>query len=351
MFLCNFKNIFLFLLSVGIIVLNSSFSCVEAKEIPNEWFIFQEKTVPFVIFNSKREAKRYSKKLEKMYSKPIDVKEYAEAGWEYNNNYVPYIPQKFIWVKSDYTYETYLKNNKKYSDKYCTYSANYSEKKCDETRKAYNTWLWNKIRNDFREKHTIYSKTITPNIGKTQKFYKEDGGILSIYEQRNVFFQYQKPLTNEIIEEKHLKFLQNFRFKYKDVRVNNPYIEFNNPKETPGARWFTNQLYVRIHQSNRTDDMFYPYDDRYQEKIKYNAKPFSKNEYTESGRYYYKIGGYFQLISFIGPDGKKYDSSLFPSEKQPDCFLFDEKKQYYIDNNKQWKEYIKNSQKIDATTI
>ena len=351
MFLSNFKNIFLFSLSVGILLINNSFSSVEAKEIPDDWFVFKERTLPFVVFNSEAKEKKYKKKLQKISSKPLNVEEYFEEGWEYNKNYEPYIPEKFAWVKSDYSYETYLKNNKKYSDKYCTYSTHYSPKKCDNTRKAYNDWLWNKIRSDYREKHSMYSKTITSDFGKTQKYYKEDGGILSIYEQRNIFFQYQKPLTDEIIEEKHLKFLQNFRHKYKEVRVNNPYLEFNNPKHTPSAKWYTNQLYVRIHQHNRTDDMFYPYDDRYQKKIKYEDNSFFKSEYTASRYYYYELGGYFNYICYVGPDGKKYDSSSFPSEKQPNFIFSDEKRQYYIDNNKHWKEYIKNSQKIKATTI
>ena len=351
MFLNNFKNNFLFLLSVGIIFLNNSFTCVEAKEIPDDWFAFKERTLPFAVFNSKIKEKRYNKKLQKFYSKPLNIEDYFEQGWEYNKNYEPYIPEKFAWVKSDYSYETYLKNNKKYSDKFCTYSANYSQKKCDETRKIYNDWLWNKIRSDFREKHAMYSKTITSDFGKTQKFYKEDGGILSIYEQRNIFFQYQKPLTDELIEEKHLKFLQNFRFKYKDVRVNNPYLEFNNPKETPSSKWFTNQLYVRIHQHNRTDDMFYPYDDRYQEKIQYDAESFTTKEYTDFGNYYYIIGGYFTYIYYIGPDGKKYTPTSFPSKKIQTSLFFDEKKQTYIDNNEQWKEYIKSSPKVKYQTL
>lgn len=308
----------LFYIIFSFIFFNLQSTCF-AKEIPQEWFVFQAKTVPFIPFNSEKKKLNYEKKLNKIYQTPLNIEKYAENGWIYNENYKPYEPGKFLWAVSDYTYETYLKNTNK-SDKYCVYSPDYSEEKCSELRTEYNEWLWNKIRSDYRSLHSIYSTTLTDSAGNKTNYYKEDGGIISIYEQRNVFFEYQKPLPNELIEEKHLKFLQNFRFNYKDIRVNNPYLEFVIPKNVPnGVKWFTNQLYVIIHQKDRIDLRPYPYTNRYQKEIKYYEEPYYTLYSLEK-----ELNGIWVPSEYIGPDNKLYSSVKFPSEA-PEYELFKDK--------------------------
>lgn len=144
MFFKNIKRILFILFLFGIFYSNCSCSSVFASDTPIDWFTFKERTTPFIPYKSERSKKNQDKKIEKFYKKPIKLEDYEEEGWEYNQNYKPYFPKKYIWATSDYTYNTYLSQNKKYSDKF------------PSKRKEF----YNYIDND--KQWEIYTKDLTP---------------------------------------------------------------------------------------------------------------------------------------------------------------------------------------------
>lgn len=251
------------------------------KQIPDSWFTFQPRKIPFVPFANID--------YKKMYETPLDVTKYAGAGRVFNVNYKPYYPEKYLYV-TDYTFNNFLKYSQTYKirQKYNGFQDSYEWDLINE----YNEWLWNKIRSDFKRTHGMYNATVTDFRGIKHKITWEDGGIVSIYEQRKLYYEYAR-YRNLKPEEKAYKFLQNFRFPYKDVRVNNPFIEFIQPDDF-SFPYLNNSLEIQLH-SKRHDRIYnFTYDDKYQD-----AKPNGGVlEYTDLDK--------ALKSKFIGPDGKIY---------------------------------------------
>lgn len=257
------------------------------QQIPSQWLTFIPRKLPFVPF----ENTDYFK----IYSTPLNVTKYAKKGRQFNKNYKPYYPEKYMYV-TDYTYETFLKDTNSKNDK-------------DKNAKQYNEWLWDKIRSDFKNTHGMYTKNIIDSLGNPQLLTWEDGGIVSIYEQRKLYYEYAIIPDNNWLS--YYKFLHNFRFRYKNTRVNNPYIIFLKPEDS----YFHNDL-----------------------KIKFDNK---------KGKYVYSsyLGQYPNFIEphtytyFIGPDGDYY---IWDDIAARICNIYDWKKQPI---SEQWYKNIENMRK------
>ena len=136
----------------------------------------------------------------------------------------------------------------------------------------------------------MYNATVTDYRGIKHKITWEDGGIVSIYEQRKLYYEYAR-FNSLDVEVKAYKFLQNFRFPYKDVRVNNPFIEFEEPSD---RSFIDNGLEIRLY-SNRHDCSYqFNYEDKYQ----YQEPNGGVLEYT--------VPNNSLKSMFMGPDGKLY---------------------------------------------
>lgn len=251
-----------------------------SKNIPDEWMIFQPRKIPFVPFSNIN--------YKKMYETPIDVSKYAGAGRVYNKNYKPYHPEKYLYV-TDYSLNNFLKYSKVYRERH---EYQMKDDYYWNLYHEYNEWLWNKIRSDFKRTHGMYNATITDFRGIKHKITWEDGGIVSIYEQRKLYYEYAK-FQNLKEDEKAYKFVQNFRHPYKDVRVNNPFIEFIQPQDK-NVVYMNNGLEISLHSPKHDTSYTFNYDDRYQ-----NQKP-------NGGVLEYDDCIDDVVNKFMGPDGSLY---------------------------------------------
>lgn len=266
------------------------------QQIPSQWLTFIPRKLPFVPFDKTDYFK--------IYSTPLNISKYAKKDRQYNKNYKPYYPEKYLY-ETDYTYETFLKDT------------NLKGKKEDNAKK-YNEWLWNKIRSDFKNVHGMYTKNIVDSLGNPQVLTWEDGGIISIYEQRKLYYEYAIIPDNKW--SNYYKFIQNFRFPYSNVRVNNPRIIFLKPEDD----YFHNALNIKYEKYGKY--VYEPYSNRYQIYIGdgvENSKP--------------------TIEYFIGPDAKIYYMKGYGNGVFPD--------DYYVTHTNDWRqtpvktrwtEYIRN---------
>lgn len=259
----KFNLLFLIIL----LTLNIVITSASAKEIPDEWLIFDSNTIPFVPFQ--KEKDNYVNK----YNTPLDITQYASKNRIYNPNYKPYVPNQKLYTTSDYSYSAFLKHVKN-----------------NNTKISYDDWLWETIRTDFKNVHGMYTENINKN-GKTYKITWEDGGILSIYEQRKIFFKYLD-LSKEKAPKRTYEFLQNFMYKYPLIRVNNPYIIFVKPQMDSNSDIYTNQLFVTFVGEDIDAVPYHPEYQKYKyklsekkviKKVKYRLNPDSEHsEFTLS---------------------------------------------------------------------
>ncbi len=272
------KSILLFLIMS--LTLNIISTSAIAKEIPDEWLIFDSNTMPFVPFQ--KEKDNYINE----YNTPLDITQYASNNRTYNPNYKPYVPNQRLFATSDYSYAAFLKYTKN-----------------NNTNISYDDWLWETIRTDFKNVHGMYTENIDQN-GKIYKITWEDGGILSIYEQRKIFFKYLD-LSKEKAPKRTYEFLQNFMYKYPLVRVNNPYIVFVKPQMDRNSDIYTNQLFVTFVGEDVKAVPYHPEYQKYKyklsekkiiKKVEYRLDPDSEySEFTLS---------YKGPDDYMGADGK-----------------------------------------------
>ena len=252
------------------------------KTIPEEWFKFQPRKIPFIPF--------YDFDYKKMYETPVDISLYAGPGRAYNPNYKPYYPEKYLYV-TDYSFKNFLKYSKTYKERaeWTGFRSQYER----DLNYEYNDWFWNKIRSDFKRTHGMYNATVTDYRGIKHKITWEDGGIVSIYEQRKLYYEYAR-FYREEPKESVYKFIQNFRMPYLDVRVNSPFIEFAAPPKSY-SEYKHNGLEIILH-SPKHDFRTYtvPYEDKYQDQ-KPNGGVLEYDEIPKHTSYRY-----------VGPDGEFY---------------------------------------------
>lgn len=239
---------------------------ISASQIPNSWYSFIPRKLPFAPFTN---TDYYG-----IYATPLNVSKYAKADRVYNRNYQPYYPEKFLYV-TDYTYDAFMK------EKNC--KEEFRERSCNS---QYNEWLWDKIRSDFKRVHGMYTQTVANSRGKQKDITWEDGGIVSIYEQRKLYYEYAR--IPSPYGENNYKFLQNFRHNYKNIRVNNPYFEFIQPQDN----YFYNDIEVKYECDY--DEYTQTYDFA---QIAYSrCKDYGASYYHHNSKEPY----------FMGPDGKLY---------------------------------------------
>lgn len=269
-----FKNVLALIIGLFIIfgiICPQEASCKEKvkrlRDIPFEWFTFQPKTLPFTPFSTVN--------YEEIYKTPVNTEQYANAGRKYNKNYKPYYPNKRIYATSDYSYTSFKRQSKK-SD--------------------YNEWLWNTIRSDFKKTHGMYTATVTDFRGFRHEITWEDGGIISIYEQVKLFYEYAR--FNNNTRQKNYMFIHNFKYNYPDTRVNNPFLEFDTPcKQMNSGGFCSNQLFIK-------------YCDKHHEKC------FESTPYLPEYQNIANMDGVFEekfisknipnIGEFIGPDAYLY---------------------------------------------
>ena len=272
-------------------------------QIPDEWFTFMPRKIPFLPF----------KNIDyfKMYETPIEVSQYAGTGREYNQNYKPYYPEKYLYI-TDYSYNRFVKETKAKGSK-------------SDNKYKYNDWLWEKIRSDFKKVHGMYNATITDKYGIKHKITWEDGGIVSIYEQYKLYFEYA--ITSDFTGTDFYKFLVNFRHDYPDVRVNSPFIEFADPFDFD---YFRNDLRVYLYDNTHRYKSYATYSPEFQ------TKPHDGGVLLKS------YGEEDEPKGFIGPDGKIYNATnVVPGRKEYEVSEWGN----YTNNNIAWAKKI--AQKLE----